>query len=247
MGLGTADYAGQLDVLPLRGKGVTLPRLAPHLENIETGRYRAIILDAWYRLIPAGMNENSNADVMQLYNTLDGYAADTAAAWLVVHHSSKGAQGEKSVTDVGAGAGAQSRAADSHLILREHEEGDGAVVLEAAVRSFKPVAPIGLRWEFPLWRRAYDLNTDAVKGRKSPSEERQSERDAEGMNAIRRALQGDKLTPRRLREQTGLSRERVDRLLNRLHAEGEVTYRETKIRGNPTREYELSNGRLPAL
>jgi len=144
MGIQPHEYAEGLDVLSLRGQGVTLPALAQIIDRIEAGYYKAIICDAWYRFIPSGMNENSNADVMSLYNMLDRYAAQTQAAWIVVHHSSKGSQGEKSVTDVGAGAGAQSRAADAHLILRDHEE-DDAVVLEAAVRSFPPVEPIGLR------------------------------------------------------------------------------------------------------
>jgi len=163
MGIAPDDYAHRVDVLPLRGRGVSLPALGRYVENIEAGEYAAIIADAWYRFIPPGMNENANADVMALYNWIDRYAADTGAAWIVVHHTSKGAQGEKAVTDVGAGAGAQSRAADSHLILRQHEE-EGAVVLDAAVRSFPPVAPLTLRWEFPLWRRALTLDTEAPRG-----------------------------------------------------------------------------------
>ncbi len=43
-------------------------------------------------------------------------------------------QAGKAITDVGAGAGSQSRATDTHLILRPHEEKNCAV-LDAAVRS----------------------------------------------------------------------------------------------------------------
>src|SRR5262249_13548999 len=42
-------------------------------------------------------------------------------------------------------------------ILRPHED-DGAFVLEVALRSFAPVEPICLRWEFPVWVPANDLN-----------------------------------------------------------------------------------------
>ena len=66
------------------------------------------------------------------------------------------------MTDVGAGAGAQSRAADTHLVLRPHEE-DRAVVLDAAVRSWPPIQPLCLRWEFPLWHRDDALDPEALK------------------------------------------------------------------------------------
>jgi hypothetical protein len=56
----------------------------------------------------------------------------------------------------------QSRATDTHLILRPHEE-DGAVVLDAAVRSWPPVSPMCLRWEYPIWRPAPDLDPTQLR------------------------------------------------------------------------------------
>ena len=79
----------------------------------------------------------------------------------LVHHASKGNQSEKSVTDVGSGAGSISRAADTHLILRRHQE-DGAYVLDVAVRSWPPAAPLCLRWRFPQWELAPDLDPAAL-------------------------------------------------------------------------------------
>ncbi len=58
----------------------------------------------------------------ELYNRVDQYAASTGAAWMLVHHATKGAQNEKRVTDVGSGSGSQSRAADTHIVLRDHQE-----------------------------------------------------------------------------------------------------------------------------
>ena len=66
------------------------------------------------------------------------------------------------VTDVGAGAGAQSRATDTHLVLRPHEE-EGCVVLDAAVRSWPPVEPRCLRWTFPVWNPDDSLDPEALK------------------------------------------------------------------------------------
>ncbi|MGI6417616.1 MAG: hypothetical protein ACOX1P_18335 [Thermoguttaceae bacterium] len=61
------------------------------------------------------ISENDNAAIMSLYNVIDGYAARLNTAWVNVHHASKGDQSGKGTTDVGSGAGAQSRAADTHL------------------------------------------------------------------------------------------------------------------------------------
>jgi hypothetical protein len=57
------------------------------------------------------------------------------------------------VVDVGAGAGSMARAADSHFVLREHAE-DGAIVIDAAVRSWKPIQPFVVR------REQYVFNPD---------------------------------------------------------------------------------------
>ena len=78
------------------------------------------------------------------------------AAFALVHHSSKGGQSNKSVVDVGAGAAALARAADTHVILREHEQ-EGAVVLEARTRSWEQPQSIVLTWEFPVWTPATHL------------------------------------------------------------------------------------------
>ncbi len=48
------------------------------------------------------------------------------------------------------------------MILRPHEE-DNAVVLDAAVRSWPPVAPLCLRWEFPTWTPAPELDPTALR------------------------------------------------------------------------------------
>src|SRR5205085_5125384 len=112
--------------------------------------FSLIVFDAKYRFARPGQSENDNASEALFYNDADRFAGAMQAAVAFVHHATKGSQTEKRASDVGAGAGAQSRAADVHAIFREHED-DGAFVFEALVRSFAPVEPIGLRWIFPLW------------------------------------------------------------------------------------------------
>jgi len=100
---------------------------------------------------------------MVLYNTIDSYTSTLKAAWVNIHHASKGDQSGKSTTDVGSGAGSQSRAADTHLIIRQHEQEDVAVI-EAVVRSWPPVDRLAIRWSFPAWQ--LDNEADPRKLRK---------------------------------------------------------------------------------
>jgi hypothetical protein len=170
-----------VDVINLRGRLMDLYSLGSGLKQIPHGTYKLVIVDAFYRTLPAATDENSNAAMAGLYNHLDAYAEALGAAFVVIHHASKGAQNEKAVTDVGAGAGAQARATDTHLILRPHEE-DSVVVLEATTRSWAPVQPVCLRWNFPLWTPAPDLDPSQLrtnKPRRRKIEEEAAERKPE--------------------------------------------------------------------
>lgn len=161
-GLDLADVADGLAVESLRGRLVDLHAMEPYFQALPPDRFRIIILDALYRFLPKGVDENDNGAVAQLYNLLDRWAERLGCAFVCVHHASKGNQSAKAITDVGSGAGAQSRATDAHLVLRPHEEDDVAV-LQAAVRSFPPVEPFCLRWMFPVWTLAYDLDPSALR------------------------------------------------------------------------------------
>jgi hypothetical protein len=88
--------------------------------------------------------------MMRVYNHLDALAEQWQSSIVIVHHSSKGQQGDKALTDVGAGAGSISRAADTHIAIRPHET-DGHFVLEAVTRSFKSPEPVSVKFEWPLW------------------------------------------------------------------------------------------------
>ena len=157
-----SDLEGRLFVEPLRGRLRDVYQLGSYFAALAPGQFKVVVLDAFYRLLPRETDENSNADLAAIYNQLDRYADQTQKRVRAGRHASKGVQAGKSVTDVGAGAGSQSRAADAHLILRQHEA-DGAVVLDAAVRSWPPPSPLCLRWDYPLWRPAPDLDPTMLR------------------------------------------------------------------------------------
>ncbi|MDA8745254.1 helicase RepA family protein [Rubripirellula amarantea] len=156
-GIELADVGEGVFVANVRGQLQDINKLASELMMFEPGCYQLIVLDAFYRFLPAKMDENDNAAMAAIYNLIDSVASRLRCCFVLVHHSSKGNQSGKSVTDVGAGAGSQSRATDTHLVLRQHEEPD-AIVLDAAVRSWPPIMPRCLRFVFPAFMLADDLS-----------------------------------------------------------------------------------------
>ncbi len=162
-GVAMGDIGRRIAVDNLRGRLKSILDLGPYFRAIDPGRFKVIILDAFYRFMPIGGDENDNGTMASIYNHIDAFANHLGCCFVLIHHSTKGNQSGKSVTDVGAGAGAQSRAADTHLVLRQHEE-DGVVVLDAAVRSFAPIDPSCLRWTFPVWNYDPSLDPTELKG-----------------------------------------------------------------------------------
>ena len=162
MGIDISELA-DLDTLNLRGNLIDFSKLGPVLfDKIEKGRYDIVILDAFYRFLVAGMAENDNGAMAGVYNMIDQWAQKLGCCFIMIHHTSKGNQSDKDVTDVGSGAGSMSRAADTHLILRHHED-ENHLVLDAAVRSFAPVEPKVLRWQFPLFTSDDDKDAKRLK------------------------------------------------------------------------------------
>jgi hypothetical protein len=170
------EIAETISIVNLRGRLQDLYGLGNGLRNVEHGRFRLVIIDAFYRTLPMGTDENDNGRMASLYNKLDSYADAMGAAFSNIHHASKGDQATKAITDVGAGAGAQSRATDTHLILRSHEQ-PNAVVLDAAVRSWPPVVPLCLRWDFPVWTPAPELDPTALRTAKPRKRKPEGERE----------------------------------------------------------------------
>ncbi len=162
-GIPVDAYADHVWVQNLRGYLQDVFTLGAYFQSLTPGRFKVIILDAFYRFMPRDMDENDNGTMASLYNHIDRYADRLRCSFVLIHHTTKGSQSAKSVTDVGAGAGSQSRATDTHMVLRPHEEED-AVVLDAAVRSWPPCAPRCLRWSFPVWSPADDLDPEQLKG-----------------------------------------------------------------------------------
>lgn len=228
----------------LRGRLRSIDDLRPYFEALEPDRFRVVVLDAFYRFMPAGGDENDNGTMANIYNRIDAFADRLGCCFVLIHHSTKGSQSGKSVTDVGAGAGAQSRATDTHLVLRQHEE-DGVVVLDAAVRSWAPIDPTCLRWSFPVWSVDETLDPTLLKSeRPGKKREKAAAKPAEPkpdpwtVERVVEAFVGD--TPATLAElrelasgHPGLSWRRVSDLLQIAEARSLIERRTLPGRGGP--------------
>ncbi|MCD0459974.1 AAA family ATPase [Roseiconus lacunae] len=216
LGIPVADVSDNLTIDPLRGNLVCLIKLCSILnDEYDEQNYDVIFLDAFYRFIPDDVDENSTSQMTSLYNTLDAIAQKQNATIILNHHTSKGDQSSKNVTDVGAGAGAMTRACDSHLILRPHEQ-DGCAVLEAVCRSNPSPEPTTIKFDFPLWRPV--AIEPKLKRQPSPSELRQAKSDAETEDKVLEVLAGknDWMSVSSIRRNTVYGQQRIERSLCRL-------------------------------
>lgn len=165
-----AQVRGRIGTVCLRGKLSGLDEIAKQLCMIPPGTWDVVVVDALYRALPKGSDENSNSDASALYNLLDQTAGRLGAAFVLIHHTSKGNQSSKEVTSVGSGAGAQSRAADTHLVLRPHAD-KGQVVLDAVARSWPQPAARVLSWnQNGCWQVEQGADPTRLAGTKDPAD-----------------------------------------------------------------------------
>ncbi len=241
-GVAMREFDERIFVDNLRGRLQDIFTLAPYFAAIEPGRFKVIVLDAFYRFMPAGGDENDNGTMANIYNRLDSFADRLRCCFVLIHHSTKGSQSGKSVTDVGAGAGAQSRATDTHLVLRPHED-EGVVVLDAAVRSWKPIEPTCLRWSFPVWTVDEALDPGMLKPERPAKrkEPRQAEAPKEPEWSVGRFIEefitSEAVTIAELRERAsgvpGLSWRRVSDFIHIAEQRGLVERVRMPGRGGP--------------
>lgn len=163
----------------LHTKGITLKPDAIHLWNLRgcaadfrtlipkiiqctmDEQYSLIVLDPLYKLY-GGVDENSAGDVAELLNSIERVAVETGAAVAYGCHFAKGNAAAKEAIDRMSGSGVFARDPDSLLIFTQHEE-EEAFTVQPILRNFQPVSPFVVRWNYPLFEKAEDLNPDDLK------------------------------------------------------------------------------------
>jgi AAA domain len=238
MGVLDGDYADRLFVENLRGKLMTLAGLHSYFKQFKPGDFNIVILDAWYRFMPDGHDENGNSATM--YNLLDNYARELNCVFVCVHHTTKGNQSGKAVTDVGSGGGVQSRAVDCHLVMRPHSQ-LGVVVVDAAVRSWAPIEPFCLRWNFPKWERDDNLDPMQLKDAKPSKQagERPNKFESQRQKILAELASGVK-TKTRLKNMLVTNGTIINDLLESLIEDGLIVETQAKTKGGKASQYELN-------
>lgn len=213
-----ANQRHMIDVLSLRGIPCDIPMLRKHLAGKVPGEYSAIILDAFYKLIPCGISENDNASMGGVYTQLDSIAEELDTAIVVIHHSSKGFQGDKALSDIGSGAGVISRSVDAHVVIRPHEQ-PGFCVFEALVRSFRQPEPRTIKFDYPIWSLVEEVEA-VVAQPKTPGASKREAEEAEHDRVIRGYLTENTVpqTEAAISSATGITKPKVEKSLKRIGA-----------------------------
>lgn len=214
MGIEHDEHRERFEYVSCRGDWISIQDL---IEGIPAkhppGSLNLIVIDAKYRLFGNGLEENSNDDQTTFHNMIDQFAKIMDCPIVLVHHATKGDQSGKAVTDMGSGGGSQSRAVDCHMTIRPHQQ-PGLAVLEAAVRSFAPVEPMTLRWNWPLWTVADDVEPE-LQADRSRSDSRQEAKDNAGVEDLKKILEANDspLSRNALHKAFGGGKERLNRLI----------------------------------
>lgn len=155
------------EYVQMRGERMTLERLVKFAERrIAKGGYDLLIVDPLYKLL-GGRDENAAGDMAEMLLALEAIAHDAGAALLIAHHYAKGNAGAKFAIDRASGSGVLARDGDAILTLTPHEI-EGCVTFEAILRDLPAPAPVGLRWNHPIFELAPEITPGkhAQPGRK---------------------------------------------------------------------------------
>ena len=161
--MGLSGIPDLLDVWHLRGTSKTVAQLIPMVlrrqRNVEP--YALILPDPLYSF-GGGRDENSNSEQAKTMAELSELAERSGAAVWIAHHFSKGNKAMTDHLDRASGAGMYARAVDVFSTFTRHEQED-CYAVETTCRSFAKPEPFVVRWEYPLWQVAADLDPLALK------------------------------------------------------------------------------------
>lgn len=88
-GLKPEQWEDRITVVCLRGQTLDLRDIAMELASGHVaGKFDLCIMDAFYRFLPKGIDENSNADICSLYNLLCTAVEQAKLSMILIHHAS---------------------------------------------------------------------------------------------------------------------------------------------------------------
>jgi RecA-family ATPase len=156
-----------LDLWNLRGYSQDESKLVLAFKDrlMNNHPYQLVIVDPFYKFSGAGKVENKAEDIASVMRAMDEVTVDLDVAVVFAHHTPKGDASERSIVDRGAGSGVFGRDPDAILSILESRKA-GGYIAEFSLRNHPPIDPIGLRWDFPFFRK--DEDVDISKAVKKP-------------------------------------------------------------------------------
>jgi hypothetical protein len=212
------DLTRRLEIWNLRGFANDYRTLIPRIRNrIRDAGHALVVLDPTYKLLGAA-DENSATDVAALLNAVESVAVTSGAAVAMAGHFAKGNAAQKEAIDRISGSGVFARDPDSLITFTRHEE-EGAFAVEFTLRNLPPVAPFVVRWEWPMFHRAAELDPARLKQNAGRPAKHTAEQLLEVLGNNRLASGEWK---RRCEEEYGTGRARFYELLNQLKEKEKV-------------------------
>lgn len=179
--IGMGAVEDKISILPLRGKLQDIHGIGRLLKDYKPGDFDLVVLDAFYRALPDGADENDNGKMGRLLNYVDALAGRLNAAVCLICHTPKGDVSGREVTDLVAGAGAFTRAIDAIIGIRRHEQ-DGCYVVQYRVRNFAEPTDVVIEKKYPIFEVRGDLDPAKLyrpgKGSKSPADQLKADLEA---------------------------------------------------------------------
>ncbi len=123
--------------------------------------FALIVVDPLYKLM-TGRDENKAGDMNMTLAQLEKIAVNTGAAIAIATHFSKGNQAGKDHMDRIGGSGVIGRDGDVIITMTENETPD-AMTISLSLRSYAPVEPFAVRWEYPLFSPDTSIDPAALK------------------------------------------------------------------------------------
>lgn len=122
---------------------------------------RLVIIDPVYTLFKGRLDELRPGDQQIVLSQLNRLRHEAGTAVVSVGHAPKGSMSERSNIDRQAGSGVPARDADSIIsVVPLNPEGSGTYRVDCDLRYFPPIAPFGIRREFPVYRVDADIDID---------------------------------------------------------------------------------------
>lgn len=209
---------GQLKILNLRGRVVTVETLRKHVTPLlKANKSQLCIMDPVYKLL-GDRDENSAGDIAALLNEIEKISVDTGAAIAFAAHYSKGNQALKEFIDRIGGSGVFARDPDVVMTMTQHEESD-CFSVETRCRNVMSPRPFVVRWEYPQFMRDDEKNPDLLKG-KGGAPQQWSDKDILGEMSVVNGMKVSDLQER-CDQRLGMSKATFYRYWNPMRKKGE--------------------------